>query len=284
VRVGAIKISTHIQQNQAYDFINWPAFFVFRLVMSLHRRAQVKFEQGKYTLEYSSGLLLRIWLVFVRLEGSMSIPQTFVAWAVHFHSQDHFNVLYTYSCLLRLGQQSSSLDDILNLPSVQSHFSQSLNVSFVELAGFCLIRQKSFPDMESTLGIKRRVVDRKVDARLKSGIKCGNSIRCQEHHTAVVLELLQKDLGRRVLSFEASDREPWAKNSLDTSLFRPISAVVRASRKISHSSRSRIAPHFVVSSSTRSSDLSTSAAVSPNSPALIEYSGWRISSATLNHQ
>ena len=72
--------------------------------------------------------------------------------------------------------------------------------------------------------------------------------------------------------------------SPETSLFRSRSDVVRFSRKTSHSSMRRMARHLVDSSSTLWSWCSTSPAVLPSSPALIEYKGFFISSATFISQ
>lgn len=69
-------------------------------------------------------------------------------------------------------------------------------------------------------------------------------------------------------------------NELDINRLRCKSAVVLVSRKISHSSRRRMAFHLLVNSRTSSRESSTSVAVSPSSPADIEYRGWCICSAT----
>ena len=124
-----------------------------------------------------------------------------------------------------------------------------------------------------------------MDPRLERSVKVVDAVGGEEHYSAVILELLQEDSKRAtsqlpatILDLAVSGAEE--ENSLEMRRLRRMSAVVRASRKMSHSSRRRIAFHLLASSRTSSRDSSISMAVSPSSPALMEYSGCCISSAT----
>src|SRR4051812_15216431 len=99
-----------------------------------------------------------------------------------------------------------------------------------------------------------------MNPTLERCIEVGDAVGCEKHHALVVFKFLQEDCESK--QWHRTGREV-AQGLPDIRRLRRMSAVVRASRNISHSSSRRIAFHLSVNSRTSSRESSTSAAVSP---------------------
>lgn len=161
------------------------------------------------------------------------------------HPQDSIDMFHGQLRLLVCSKQSSCLDNILYLPSVELFVSQMLQFKFWENAG------KRVPDMEPALIVQVGVVDCEMDSWLERWVKSWNSIGCQEHDSLVVFKEPKEDRN------EFISMHVWQRTAFEKHVT------------------------FVESSRTRSRSFSTSCAMMPNSPALMLYRGFLMASATI---
>lgn len=77
--------------------------------------------------------------------------------------------------VLAISQEPRSLDDVFNLPPIQLHLAQSLNIYLRYVTrvsrGVVLWSDERTPHMLARLPIKLMIIDRQVNARLECMIK-----------------------------------------------------------------------------------------------------------------
>lgn len=107
-------------------------------------------------------------------------------WPLLLDSQHNIHILPLQAVSLPCRKQCRTLQHILDLPAIQIHFSELVEVTLTEPTLFAI--QEILPDTPPRNAVKIRVAQTHVDSALECLIDVAQAICCQKQQALVVLQ------------------------------------------------------------------------------------------------
>jgi hypothetical protein len=106
---------------------------------------------------------------------------------------DNLDMLETHRLLLASSQQLRSLNDVLDLSSVQLEFRETVDLVANKVVIVLRTVDKRQPDLSAGLETKITIVKRNMDSALENGIHILYTIASEERKSFVVLQNSEED-------------------------------------------------------------------------------------------